>query len=116
MRKSIVLATTMLLAAAVPALAHHGWSGYDSSKMLTVSGRITAMSYQNPHGTIGLQAADKTWEIVLAPPSRMERRGLAENMIQPGTEASVEGYAHETNANELRAERITVAGTSYELR
>ena len=35
------------------------------------------------HGSIRLQTPDKTWIVVLAPPSRMENRGLRRDMLAP---------------------------------
>ena len=110
---------TLLIAlalAALPALAHHGWSEYDSSKPLKLSGRILESGYEHPHGHIRLQTTDKTWNVVLAPPSRMEFRGLSKELLKPGAEASVEGYANRDKAEELRAERITIQGKTVELR
>jgi len=53
---------------------------------------------------------------VLAPPSRMERRGLDKDMLKPGGSATVEGYANRNKPEELRAERITIGGKTFELR
>jgi Family of unknown function (DUF6152) len=113
------LPTLALLAAlAVPAiaLAHHGWSGYDSNTPLKVAGTIREAGYEHPHGFIKLEAAGKTWLVVLAPPSRMENRGLAASALKPGTAAQVEGYANRSDAQEMRAERITIDGKTVELR
>ena len=48
--------------------------------------------------------------------SRMENRGLPREQLKPGTRATVVGYPHRTDADELRAERITIAGKTTELR
>lgn len=101
---------------ALPLAAHHGWSGYDAQQGMTLKGTIESSGYEHPHGFVRLATPEKTWLIVLAPPSRMERRGLARDMLSAGTEASVEGYPHRENAAELRAERITIAGQTVELR
>jgi hypothetical protein len=93
-----------------PAHAHHGWSEYDSSKPLTVTGVIKESGYEHPHGHLRLEAADKTWFVVLAPPSRMERRGLPAAHLKPGNKATVMGYANRNKPEEMRAERITTAG------
>lgn len=61
---------------AAPVLAHHGWSEYDSTKVLKLSGRIVVYGYEHPHGHVRLETPGKTWLCVLAPPSRMENRGL----------------------------------------
>jgi hypothetical protein len=107
----LVLITAMLLSLAVPAAAHHGWSGYDSNKEMTLTGTIREAGYEHPHGYVRLEAGGKIWVVVLAPPTRMENRGLP-----PGASATVVGYLNRTDPDELRAERITVAGKTTELR
>jgi hypothetical protein len=96
--------------------AHHGWSEYDSSNTLNLSGKIVESGYEHPHGHVRLETPGKTWTVVLAPPSRMERRGLEKAMLTPGAKASVEGYANRGKPEELRAERITIGGKTFELR
>ena len=96
--------------------AHHGWSGYDSSKVLELKGTIVESGYEHPHGFVRLKAPDKTWVVVLAPPSRMERRQLPRKSLGSGTDAVVVGYPSRTDPQELRAERITIGGRTTELR
>jgi hypothetical protein len=99
-----------------PVLAHHGWSEYDSSQGLKLTGRIVESGYEHPHGHVRLQAEGKTWEVVLAPPSRMERRGLEKGALKPGATVTVEGYPNRGKPVEMRAERITANGKTVELR
>src|SRR5438309_2183377 len=111
------LAIAVLLTS--PALAHHGWTGYDEKQTLNLTGVIREMGYDNPHGYINLQIDNgqgKTWHAVLAPPSRMESRGLPKDMLKVGATATVVGYPNRTIADELRVERITIAGKTTELR
>ena len=103
-------------AVAVPAYAHHGWSEYDSSQPLTLTGTIESSGYEHPHGFIRLAVPGKTWIAVLAPPSRMEARGLDKALLTPGTTATVVGYPNRGKPEEMRAERITVGGKTVELR
>jgi hypothetical protein len=98
------------------AFAHHGWSSYDASRPLNLDGTIREAGYEHPHGYVRLETKDKTWVVVLAPPSRMENRGLPREMLRPGTKASVVGYPKRDDPDELRAERITIAGKTTELR
>jgi hypothetical protein len=98
------------------ALAHHGWSGYDSSTALDMEGTIREVGYEHPHGYVKLEAPGKTWLVVLAPPSRMENRGLPASALKVGATARVEGYPNRTDAQEMRAERITIGGKTVELR
>jgi hypothetical protein len=96
--------------------AHHGWSEYDQTKVLTLTGTIEESGYEHPHGHVKLKTPDKTWIAVLAPPSRMDTRGLASTLLKPGTTVTIVGYANKSKPEEMRAERITVAGKTVELR
>ncbi len=98
------------------ALAHHGWSGYDTSTVLDMEGTIREAGYEHPHGYVKLEAPGKTWLVVLAPPSRMTARGLPPSDLKPGTKAEVVGYANRNKPEEMRAERITINGKTVELR
>ena len=107
---------TAAMLAAMPALAHHGWSGYDNSKPVTLAGTVTEVSYTYPHATIKLDVSGKAWLAVLAPPSRMSSRGISGDEIKVGAKATVEGYVSRDDGAEMRAERITLDGKVYELR
>ncbi len=98
------------------ALAHHGWSEYDSSRVLKLTGKIVESGYEHPHGHARLETPGKTWEVILAPPSRMERRGLEKGALKPGVSATVEGYPNRGKPEEMRAERIIINGKTIELR
>ena len=105
---------TLLLA--TQASAHHGWSEYDATQPLNLSGTIEAYGYENPHGFVRLKTAGKTWLVVLAPPSRLQNRGLGSEMLAKGSHAVVYGYPNRTKPDELRAERITIGEKTIELR
>jgi hypothetical protein len=113
---ALMIVTVILLTGT--AWAHHGWTGYEEKEQ-TVTGTIRESSYENPHGSIRLQAdgaAGKTWLVVLAPTGRMTDRGLTREALKVGTKATVVGYAHRSTQGEMRAERITIAGRTTELR
>jgi hypothetical protein len=111
-------AASLIIALALPvaALAHHGWSEYDTDKVLRLSGKIVEAGYEHPHGHVRMEMTGKMWNVILAPPSRMERRGLAKEMLRKGASATVEGYANKTRPEEFRAERIIIDGKTIELR
>lgn len=114
MGRAAALIVAALLAAG--ASAHHGWSEYDSTKLLRLSGKVVESGYEHPHGYIRLETPGKNWLCVLAPPSRMEARGLAKDQIKPGAVVVVEGYANRGKPEEMRAERIIAGGKTVELR
>jgi hypothetical protein len=104
------------LGAPLLAAAHHGWSEYDSTNLIKLTGKIGASGYEHPHGHIKLETPGKVWIAVLAPPSRMENRGLTKELLKVGNTATVEGYPNKSKPEEMRAERITIAGKTVELR
>jgi hypothetical protein len=114
--KSFLRLLAVVMLAATPAHAHHGWSGYDNSKPVTLAGTVTEVSYTYPHATIKLDVSGKTWLAVLAPPSRMSSRGISGSDIKIGAKVTVEGYVSRDDGAEMRAERVTLDGKAYELR
>ena len=110
------LAAAVAALALAPALAHHGWSEYDASRPLKLTGKVVKSGYEHPHGHVQLATPGKTWMVILAPPSRMENRGLPAAGIAPGKTVTVEGYPNREKKEEMRAERITAGGKTVELR
>jgi hypothetical protein len=98
------------------ALAHHGWGSYDASKPITVAGPIVTSKFENPHAAITVRASDKVWTVTLAPTSRMNSRGATEKVVAVGQNISAYGYPSTVEKDEMRAERITVNGKTYEMR
>jgi hypothetical protein len=104
------------LVVADSARAHHGWSGYDADTVLTLTGTVEEVYFGMPHCMLRLAADGKVWTCVLAPLSRMTNRGLPDGSIKAGDTITVVGYPHRRQTAEMRAERITIAGKTVELR
>ncbi|MFO1069142.1 MAG: DUF6152 family protein [Geminicoccaceae bacterium] len=117
-RRSLLplLAAAPLALAVRPAAAHHGWSGYASDVEIELTGTVAEVYFGMPHCTLRLGTPEKTWTCVLAPLSRMTNRGLPDGSIKAGDTVTLVGYASRTVPDEMRAERITVAGKTVELR
>lgn len=114
--RTLIIAAGLCVALALPAAAHHGWSSYDAGTVVVLEAPVLASSYENPHGEVQIEAKGKRWTVVLAPPSRMERRGLPRGDIAVGKVVRVEGYPSRVHDGEMRAERISVGGRTIELR
>jgi Family of unknown function (DUF6152) len=104
------------IAVAAPAAAHHGWGSYDAANPVTVAGPILTSKYENPHATLTVRGNDKVWTVTLAPTSRMASRGALMQIVAVGKTISAYGYPSTVEKDEMRAERITVDGKTYEMR
>jgi hypothetical protein len=109
---ALALGSTLIGTAA----AHHGWGSYDAANPITVAGPIQTSKYENPHATITVKATDKTWTVTLAPTSRMTSRGAVTELLAVGKNVSAYGYKSNVEKDEMRAERITIDGKTFELR
>jgi len=98
------------------AFAHHGWGSYDAANPVTVTGPILTSKFENPHALVTVRSGQKTWTVTLAPTSRMSSRGASQNMIAVGKNISAYGYPSTVEKDEIRAERITVGGKTFEMR
>lgn len=116
---AVVAATTIATSAVIEirsTSAHHGWSEYNNQKTLNLTGQIQSVSFGNPHTSIQLKAGNKVWTAILAPSSRMERRGLPNGALKKGQTVQVVGYPHQSDTDEMRAERIIIGDRTIELR
>lgn len=113
-RHLVVLAALVAMPAA--ALAHHGWGGFDSSKVLDHTGPVARSTYANPHGTLFMMKDGEELTIELAPTSRMQARGLAEADVAAGKTVRVYAYQNRGNPKVYRAEWVEIAGRRVELR
>jgi hypothetical protein len=116
MSRTTFFAAALMVALPSAALAHHGWSSYDESKPLTLTGALQNVSWSNPHGSATMRWQGKQWNVVLAPVSRMEARGLTSAMIDKGQTVTLVGYARKDGTAEMRIERVKVDDKTVELR
>ena len=103
-------------AAVTGGLAHHGWGSYDAANPVTVEGTIKTSRFENPHATISVETAARTWTVTLAPTSRMLNRGATADLVAVGQKITAFGYPSTVEKDEMRAERITVDGRTIEMR
>jgi hypothetical protein len=92
------------------------WNAYDQTKAQKLTGVIKESSFKGPYGTLKLEADQKQIDVVLAPPVRMDFRGLNIETLKPGGTVTIEAYPSKQTANEVRATTLTINGRTFELR
>ena len=114
MRRVFALLTIIVLGAGL-LYGHHGWTGYDETKLVQHTGVIKEAGYENPHGFVKIEANKMTWNVVLAPPTRMTDRGLTKDKLKVGSTVTIAGYQHKDTKDEIRAERRVEHGGEIDL-
>ena len=93
------------------------WNAYDRTKPQKFSGVVKTTRFnRDSYGVTTLDADGKTLTVVLAPPVRMDFRGLTEEMLKPGVAVTIEGFVSKRTPTEVRAEILTVGKRSFDMR
>jgi len=108
---------SVFLLGALPAAAHHGWSGNTAGE-IEVSGEVVAgVSLSGPHGTMQIRDADgHVWDITLAPGPRSHRAGLREDTLPIGAQVTVVGERNEDPERyEAKVRRVIWDGKHFDV-
>jgi hypothetical protein len=114
-RPSIGIAMLTLLAAAVPAPAHHAFGAeFNVDKPIALRGVVTVMEWVNPHSWIHIdvKGPDGTvvnWMIEGGSPNSLLRLGFTKNALLPGMEILVDGFSAKDGTNKGVGRSLTFA-------
>ncbi len=113
-RRSVLVVLSALVLSALPAAAHHGWSG-NASEEFELSGTVeSGVSLAGPHATMKVRSQGQVWEITLAPPARTQGAGLKEGVIPVGAQVTVHGHRNmDLKRFEVKTERVTWNGKTF---
>ena len=116
--RMISLLACASIVAAAPALAHHSFAGeYDSTKPVTLTGKVTKVEWTNPHARFyidvkGDDGQTTNWNLELASPNVLKRQGWASNSLKENDVVTVEGSLARSGANMANARVVTLADGS----
>ena len=97
MGRKLLLAVTVSLMAGTGAFAHHSYSAtYDTSRTVTLEGKLVQFVFKNPHSFVTVQAPDdkgtmRRWSLEWAGPSQLARSGVERESLKPGDEVTIVG-------------------------
>lgn len=105
----------LLMLAAAPALAHHGWR-WTADQTLELTGVIESARLGNPHGVLSVRAEDTLWTVEVGQPWRNARAGLSDAALRTGVELVIAGKPSADIAQRLlKAEKIWIGGVLHNL-
>jgi hypothetical protein len=96
--------------------AHHSFAAqYDRNKPKTLGGAVvTKIDWINPHARFFVDAKDDSgkvvnWEVELAAPAMLLRRGWTRNSLKVGEAVTVNGSLAKDGSNLLNATTVTLS-------
>ena len=99
MRKFVTgaLALSALALGAAPALAHHSFAMFDTTKQVNVTGTVKEFQYTNPHSWIlivvpGANGEPVEWGFESEGPSSLLRIGVKPTSLKPGDKVTARAF------------------------
>jgi len=116
-KRALVAAALLVLPVATAVKAHHSFAVYfDASKSVTITGKVKAFRFTNPHGMIALDVTEngKTteWRAETNAPVVLTRRGWTRDSVKPGETITIEGWPSRDGKPYIRLQRATRADGS----
>lgn len=108
------LLAALLLAVALPALAHHSVSMYDMQNPTTIKGTVDRLEWTNPHAYIYVNVKNdkgetEQWAIEIDSPNFLKHNGWTRDTVKPGDTITATGGRARTGARTMRCTTIELA-------
>jgi hypothetical protein len=98
LKKMLLHATGLALLVPAAAQAHHSFAAFfDANRIITLTGKVTAFRFTNPHGTVAFAVTDANgkvtqWRAETNAPVVLTRRGWKRDSIKPGMVITIDGW------------------------
>ena len=121
--KTVLLSlTASVLAAAVPAFAHHSFPAqYDIAKPIALTGKVTKVEWTNPHIFIYIDVPDEktgaavNWALEMGGPNALLRLGWKRDSLKPDDLIAIEGSLARDGSPLVNAKSITMVATGKKM-
>jgi hypothetical protein len=94
MKPRLLSALAIVVLVAIPVFAHHSFTMFDTTKVLTITGTVTEFQWTNPHSYIEIDVPDeggavKHWSIEMGSPSILQQSGWKFSSLKKGDKATL---------------------------
>ena len=113
--RALLGAAAVACLAPLAAHAHHSFAVFfDANKEVTITGKVTAFRFTNPHGLLVIDVSDaqgrvKQWRAETNAPVVLTRRGWTRASVKPGDVVTVEGWPSRDGKPYIRLRRAVHA-------
>ena len=111
-----------LMVAAIPVAAHHSFAAeFDAAQPVTIKGKVTKISWTNPHVWVYLNVADaktgkvENWGFEMGAPQQVRARGWDRDTLKTGDELIVDGSRARDGSLRMNARNVVWAKTGVKL-
>jgi len=114
-KTSALVASLVLVLAAVPLLGHHSFAAqYDRNKPTTLTGPVRKLDWINPHARFFMDVTDASgkvvsWEIELGPTAMLMRSGWTRSSLKIGEPVTVNGFLAKDGSHLANATTVTLS-------